>query len=477
MGVQDKLKHLPQVGELLDSDRGQAFVAGFGHEEVRRAARWAIDAARALILGKVGAGGPTAPADFADDAELLFECVLDAVERCLEERTQPSQCRVLNATGVILHTSLGRAVLSRSAWEAAGEVAKGYSLLELQRDSGKRGDRDEHVNGMLRELTGAEAATVCNNNAAATWLILNELCEGKEVVVSRAHMVEIGGSYRMPEVMKRSGAKMVEVGATNKCRVADYEEGLSENTGCILKVHTSNYRIDGFVEYASLQELVALGRRRGVPVVFDLGAGSLVDLRPFGLSDEPEVPELVRQGADLVSFSGDKLLGGPQAGICVGRKDLIQRLKKNQMFRMLRCDKVTLALLEATLRAYRNPATVWEEIPTLRMISEALGVVQARAEQVMLALSEVTGVDCELVKHEAFVGGGSLPTERVPSYAVKVAVAGYSAENLGTALRRGTPSVFGRILNDALLLDCRTISDGDIGELALAFTRLEREIG
>jgi L-seryl-tRNA(Ser) seleniumtransferase len=317
---------------------------------------------------------------------------------------------------------------------------------------------------------------VCNNNAAATWLILNELSEGREVICSRAHMVEIGGSYRMPEVMKRSGAKLVEVGATNKCRASDYESAITPNTGCIIEVHTSNYRIEGFTEFASLAELVEVGRRHNVPVVFDLGAGSLVDLRPYGLHDEPVVQELIRQGADLVCFSGDKLLGGPQAGICVGRRDLIQRLKKNQMFRMLRCDKVTLSLLEATLRLYRNPETVWQTVPTLNMISQALGIVQERAERLMLALSEVSGISCELVPHEAYIGGGSLPAERLPSYAVRVEANGYTVDGLATALRRGEPSVFGRIVGNQFLIDCRTLQDFDVDDVALAFSRMEREV-
>jgi len=484
MNVQSQLRNLPQVGEVLISNRGAALVASHGHEEVKKAARSSIEAARALIVtaaksadadGK-GAKPPSQITSLSSDPEMLMDVVLDAAERWLEERSRPHQCRVVNGTGVILHTSLGRAVLPESAWQEAGEIARGYSLLELQRDSGKRGDRDGHVHDILCELTGAESATVCNNNAAATWLILNELSEGREVICSRAHMVEIGGSYRMPEVMKRSGAKLVEVGATNKCRASDYESAITPNTGCIIKVHTSNYRIEGFTEFASLAELVEIGKRHKVPVVFDLGAGSLVDLRPYGLHDEPVVQELIRQGADLVCFSGDKLLGGPQAGICVGRRDLIQRLKKNQMFRMLRCDKVTLSLLEATLRLYRNPETVWQTVPTLNMISQALGIVQERAERLMLALSEVSGIACELVPHEAYIGGGSLPAERLPSYALRVEANGYTVDGLATALRRGEPSVFGRIVGNQFLIDCRTLQDFDVNDVALAFSRMEREV-
>lgn len=478
MNAQTQLRNLPQVGEILICDRGAALVARFGHEEVKRAARASIDAARALIVTAANANGSGKPgaSSLTADPAMLMDVVLDAAERWLDERSRPHQCRVVNGTGVILHTSLGRAVIAPGAWREAGEIAKGYSLLELERDSGKRGDRDGHLHDLLCELTGAESATVCNNNAAATWLILNELAEGREVICSRAHMVEIGGSYRMPEVMKRSGAKLVEVGATNKCRASDYENAITPETGCILKVHTSNYRIEGFTEFASLQELVAIGRRHKVPVVFDLGAGSLVDLRPYGLHDEPIVQELLKQGADLVCFSGDKLLGGPQAGICVGRADLIRRLKKNQMFRMLRCDKVTLALLEATLRMYRNPESVWNEVPTLRMISEPLGLIQDRAERLMLALSEIGGIESELVNHESFIGGGSLPTERQPSYAVRVAANGYTVDALAGALRRGEPSVFGRIVGNTFLIDCRTLQDFDVADVALALSRMDRVV-
>ncbi len=477
--TESPLRNLPQVGDLLNSERGANLVSQHGHEEAKRAAREAIDGARRLILASLKSHTPTKTEliQSIGDSEALREAILDAAERWISDRKRPSQCRVINGTGVILHTSLGRAVIPPAAWAEAAEIARGYSLLELQRDSGKRGDRDEHVNGLICELTGAEAATVVNNNAAATWLILNQLAgAGGEVVISRAHMVEIGGSYRMPDVMRMSGAAMVEVGATNKCRARDYEQAITERTSCLLKVHTSNYRIEGFTEFASLEELVAIGQTRRVPVVYDLGAGALVDLRPHGLHDEPTVQELVATGADLVCLSGDKLLGGPQAGIIVGRADLIQAIKRNQMFRMLRCDKITLSLLEATLRLYRNPESAWQEVPTLRMISEPLGLVQARAEWLMLALSEALGTETELVEHEAFIGGGSLPTERLPSYAVRLAAGGHTCDSLATALRRGEPSVFGRIVHDQLLLDCRTIRDDDVAEIALAVSRLEREI-
>jgi L-seryl-tRNA(Ser) seleniumtransferase len=460
---QQLLRALPQVGELVDHPSAKGLVELFGHARVRDAARLAIDGVRGAVLAGELTGPETpAPAHY-----------IAAMERWLDDTDRASLCRVINGTGVILHTSLGRAVLSEDAWRSAAEVARGASMLELDRVSGKRADRDQHIAALACELTGAEAATVVNNNAAATWLILNELAgEGREVVIARAHMVEIGGSYRMPDVMRLSGAKMVEVGATNKCRASDYEKAVTKNTACILKVHTSNYRIEGFTEYATLEDLVPIGRKTGVPVVYDLGAGSLVDLKPFGLAEEPTVPELIAQGADLVCFSGDKLLGGPQAGICVGRADLIARLKKNQMFRMLRCDKVTLALLEATFRLYRNPSSVLSKIPALSAISEPLGVVQHRAEQLMLALGDVDGCRAELLNHEAYVGGGSLPTERLPSYAIKLHVPGWSPDQLATALRTGRPSVFGRIKDDSFLLDCRTVRDTDIADVAAAVSNV-----
>ncbi|NUQ34505.1 MAG: L-seryl-tRNA(Sec) selenium transferase [Planctomycetaceae bacterium] len=456
----DLLRALPQVGELLEREDVTPLVEFHGHELVAHMLRAVIDSTRQGILD----GAITERRDIEPGTIVL------KLSAALNRASAPNLCRVINATGVILHTSLGRAVLPPEAWAGAADIARGYSMLELNRETGKRGDRDDHIAGIAAELTGAEAATVVNNNAAATWLILNELAAGKEAIIARAHMVEIGGSYRMMDVMKKSSAMMVEVGATNKAKASDYEKALSENTGCIIKVHTSNYKISGFTEYASLEELVEIGRRRNVPVVYDLGAGSLVDLKPFGLVDEPMVQELVKSGADLVCFSGDKLLGGPQAGICVGKKEYIARLKKNQMFRMMRCDKITLALLEATLRLYRDPKRVWQRVPTLAMISEPLKDVKARATKLHGKLDALKGVEAEVVEHEAFVGGGSLPTEKLASYAVSVKAAEMSPDELASRLRTGTPSIFGRIAGDRLLLDCRTVSDSDCAGIDAALS-------
>ncbi|MCA8940297.1 MAG: L-seryl-tRNA(Sec) selenium transferase [Planctomycetes bacterium] len=452
------LRRLPNVGVLIESEALALERQAYGRDAVVESLRKCVDATRAAILA-----GDDSVEDSLNESSFLGE-----VRAELTRLTRQRQVPVINGTGVILHTSLGRAVIPPEAWEFASKVAKSYSMLELDQLSGKRGDRDTLVADLAVKLTGAEAATVVNNNAAATMLILNELANGKDAVISRAQMVEIGGSYRMMDVMRLSGASMVEVGATNKCKASDYEAAISDNCGCIIKVHTSNYAIEGFTHYASLEELVAIGRKHEVPVVFDLGAGSLVDLRPYGLHDEPVVPELIAQGADLVCFSGDKLLGGPQAGIVVGRADLIQRLKKNQMFRMLRCDKITLALLEETLRIYLDPDRAWERIPTLSKISEDEVTVHQRANRLAAACKPIPALRAKVVPHEAFIGGGSLPTQRIASFAIELEADGLTPDALAERLRLATPSVFGRIVNERFLLDARSISDNDLEDFEVA---------
>jgi L-seryl-tRNA(Ser) seleniumtransferase len=382
--------------------------------------------------------------------------------------------RVINATGVVLHTNLGRAPLGPAALARLAVVAAHYSNLELDVRTKARGSRYEHIDALLCRLSGAEASLVVNNNAAAVLLALESLARGREVVVSRGELIEIGGAFRIPDILARSGARLVEVGTTNRTRLADYAGAITAETGLLLKVHPSNYRVIGFTEGVTTAALSDLGRARGIPILEDLGSGCFVDLRRWGLPREPTVPETVAAGADLVTFSGDKLLGGPQAGIIVGRRPLLERLRTNPLNRALRIDKLTLAALEATLRAYEDPATAPREIPTLRMLSEPVAAVRRRAGRV---LRRVPGparaaLGLGIVSDRSEVGGGALPLAALPTAALTLGTAAYRAEALDERLRAGRPPVIGRIQADRLLLDCRTVMDDEVPLLAAALAAL-----
>jgi L-seryl-tRNA(Ser) seleniumtransferase len=378
---------------------------------------------------------------------------------------------VVNATGVVLHTNLGRALLSPLALDRLARIAGTYANLELDVATKERGSRYAHVEALLRRLTGAEDALVVNNNAAAVLLALETLAHGREVVVSRGELIEIGGEFRIPDIMLRSGAVLREVGATNRTHLKDYVEAIGPATALLLKVHTSNYRVVGFTADVSSRELVELGRQRGLPVMEDLGSGCLVDLRPYGFPYEPTVPEVVASGVDLVSFSGDKLLGGPQAGIVVGRRELVGRLKKNPWNRALRIDKLTLAALEATLYAY-DAGRALETVPTLRLLTEPLAAVRQRAQRVMRRLPAGTRarLAARVVEDTAEVGGGALPTVALPTAALQLGPTPQAARALDEALRRGDPPVIGRIKDDRLLLDCRTVLLDQVAAVAAAVT-------
>jgi L-seryl-tRNA(Ser) seleniumtransferase len=376
----------------------------------------------------------------------------DLVVRLREElgaSRAPALRRVVNATGVLVHTNLGRAPLAEAALERLREIGRGYSNLEYDLPEGSRGSRQDHVAGLLRRLTGAEAALVVNNNAAAVLLALAALAEGREVVVSRGELIEIGDGFRIPDVLERSGARLVEVGTTNRTRAADYESAVGPETALLLRVHQSNFRVVGFTERPRLKELVAVGARHGIPVVEDAGSGVFVAVR-----DEAPVRESVAAGADLVCFSGDKLLGGPQAGIVVGRADLVERMRRHPLQRALRADKLTLAALEGTLGLYLEPERALWEIPVLRMLVEPVGSVRTRAER----LAGLVGGRIE--ETVARVGGGALPLAELPSYACAV------EEELSGPLRSAEPPVVGVVRDGALLLDCRTLSDAEVDEVA-----------
>lgn len=406
------------------------------------------------------------------DKAVLLQHIADRVVARVNARFSPSIRSAVNAAGIILHTGLGRAVLPRAAVEQITDCIAGYCTLALDIDTGLRGSRNSHLEPLLRELTGAQAATVVNNNAAATMLILNTLAAGKEVIVSRGQLVEIGGSFRMPDVMAASGAILREVGTTNKTHLRDYVEAINENTGAILKVHQSNYRIVGFHEEPSIRDLAPVAREHNLPLIDDLGSGALVDMRDYGLSYEPMVQESVSAGADAVCFSGDKLIGGPQAGIIVGTKPALDRIKKNQLARALRIGKMEVAGLEATLRLFFDRGKLNERHPTYRMLSLPVEELQTRARALADRLSGTLDAQLDVIEGSCQVGSGTSPAETLPTRILSVKPGSMSADALGRALRRHTPPVFTRIQQEAVLFDLRTVPPGEDDLIAAALADL-----
>lgn len=423
--------------------------------------------------------------------EMVLECAEEKLEEVARDRAQwlkwleketlrllgPSLRPVVNATGVIVHTNLGRSVLAQRAVAAVAEVASRYSNLEYDLENGKRGSRQSHLENLLQRLTGAQAAAVVNNNAAAVLISLSALARGKEVIVSRGELVEIGGAFRMPEVMIQSGARLVEVGTTNKTHPRDYREAITGDTALLLKVHTSNYRIMGFAKEVSLQELVQMGREAGIPVMYDLGSGCLVDLAQWADDAEPTVQEAMRAGADLITFSGDKLLGGPQAGLILGRKELVERIKSHPLARALRIDKLTLAALQATLELYFDPQTALSSIPTLRMMMASPPALRSKARRLsQLIRKRAPRVEVRLREDHSRVGGGALPLLELPTWSVGVKLPGVSAQRLAKALRGGDPPIVARVSQEELLLDPRTIDDKEIPVVAESLARCTWEL-
>ena len=437
------LRQIPKVDELLRSPALSETIAQYGDRAVTEAIRDELGALRQEILAQKAQAVP--------ETDVLCLRIATRVQ-C---SALPSFRSVINGTGILLHTNLGRACLSEKAARAVYDAAKSYSNLEYDLETGKRGSRYSHVEAILCRLTGAESALVVNNNAAAVLLILSALTQGGQVVVSRGELVEIGGSFRIPEIMEACGAQLKEVGATNKTHLYDYQRAIGENTRALMKVHTSNYRIIGFSETPALSELVALGHSHGLPVMEDLGSGSLLDLNQFGISDEPSVQSSIRAGVDVVSFSGDKLLGGPQAGIILGKKQYLDCLKKHPLNRAMRVDKMTLAALEATLRSYEAGSP--EEIPVIAMLAAKPEALLRKAEQ-LAALLRNAGLDAGIVPTEGRVGGGSVPNQVLPSYAVAL---DRDVTRLEETLRRGTQPIIGRIHEGRYLLDVRTLRESD----------------
>ena len=449
------LKQIPKVDELLQQAQVAALRRELAPVVVTELVRSRLETLRKEILS--GACGELPP------TELLCREICDAAANA----ARPSLRPVINGSGVVLHTNLGRACLSQPAVEAVCAAARGYSTLEYDLQNGKRGSRHSHVEGLLCRVTGAEAAMAVNNNAAAVLLILSAMGQGGQVITSRGELVEIGGSFRIPEIMEQCGCTLREVGATNKTHLYDYERAIGEETKALLKVHTSNFKIMGFTESVSLTELVALGEKYGLPVIEDLGSGSLCDLSRYGLQGEPGVVDSVRAGVDVVSFSGDKLLGGPQAGIIVGRRKWIEQLKKHPLARAVRLDKMTLAALEATLRSYLDPARAETEIPTLRMLAAAPDVLRQKAEALQAAICARGPVRTEVLEEQDQVGGGSVPTQLLPTYAVAVYPANCSVDALEEGLRlRGETPIVGRIAHDRYLLSVRTLWEEDFDYIA-----------
>jgi L-seryl-tRNA(Ser) seleniumtransferase len=437
----DLRRALPAVGSLLELDGVRRLQAATPRQLVADAVRSVVERVRRAAI----------PAPVDDAAWVL------AIESALEQQQRPTLRRVINATGVVLHTNLGRAPLADAALDAIRAVAQGFSTLEYDVTTGGRGSRHAHCTSLLTELTGAEGALVVNNCAAALVLALNTFCDGRDAVISRGELVEIGGSFRVPDIMAKSGARLVEVGTTNRTHADDYRRALSARTGALVSVHRSNFTLEGFVATVPVRELAPIAAEARVPLLHDFGSGLLLDLSPWGLTGEPTARDAVAAGASLVMMSGDKLLGGPQAGIIVGRAELIDAMRRNPLARALRVDKLTLAALDATLRLYRDPARAVTAIPALAMLTTPAAALEARAARIVSALVS-EGVPprvARVARTEATVGGGAFPGAQIPSAAILLDVE--SPENLEAALRGATIPVIGRIAEGKVLLDLRAV--------------------
>ena len=448
----DKVLAWPAIAELA---------ASATHHDLREAVRSVLD----LLRSSLTAG---------ERPDLTQEQITRRVIQQLQQAQTPSLRRVINGSGIVIHTNLGRSPLPRAAETALKETAWGYSNLEFDLERGERGERYVHVERLLCQLTGAEAALVVNNNAAAVMLALSGLACGREVIVSRGELVEIGGSFRIPDVMRQSGATLVEVGTTNRTHPKDYRNAITEQTGLLLKVHTSNFVVVGFTAEVDTAEMVQIGRETGLPTMVDAGSGCLIDLTKFGIPGEATVQEHVKAGADLVTFSGDKLLGGPQAGLIVGSSTMIGRLKCHPLLRALRIDKLTLASLEATLRLYRDERQAVTEIPTLRMLTIPLEELDLRLRRALRRLRRLLPDSVTLTPAvgTSSPGGGSFPLIQLPTRLIELSLRGLSANSLETALRATDPPVVGRIQKDRFMLDLRTLSEDDLPLLASAIRQV-----
>ncbi|MCR9194294.1 MAG: L-seryl-tRNA(Sec) selenium transferase [Hyphomonas sp.] len=454
--MQDELRRLPKVQTLLESDAAAHLISLHGREDVANAVRAKLNIARSKIMAAGGAStSPISEPAFFDD-----------IADDLSARNANTLKRAINATGVIIHTNLGRARLAPEAIEAMRNVAANYSSLELTLQDGKRGSRHAHVEALICQLTGAEAAMVVNNCAAAILSCLSALASGKHVIASRGELVEIGGAFRMPDVITQSGAVLREVGTTNKTHLSDYEQAISDDAAILLKSHTSNFSIVGFTSTPNRQELSKLARETGTILVEDLGSGVLINLADYGLGDEPVVRDVIAEGVDLVTFSGDKLLGGPQAGIIAGKRALVDTVRRHPIARAVRIDKLSLAALRATLELYRAPHDPMARIPVLQMLSEPIEAIKTRAEVLAQSIRKETRLIAEVVETTARAGAGSLPQQDLPSASVAISNEHASAEHLAAQFRGADLPVIGRISKDTFLLDMRAVANEEVDLIA-----------
>jgi L-seryl-tRNA(Ser) seleniumtransferase len=483
---QDWLRTLPSVTDLLKSDTATGWLRQHPQPLVTECLRRALADLRQKILNGEASGTGVPPVSSCGrqtvssethrrDACATTDFILARAQTNLRQATEPHVREAINATGIILHTGLGRAVLPGGVVDSMLDGLKGCCTLAVDRETGERAERDELVEYILTELTGAEAATVVNNNAAATMLALAALAAPREVIVSRGQLIEIGGSFRLPEVMAQSGARLVEVGATNRTHLKDYQKAVTEDTAAILRAHPSNYRVIGFTSEVPLRELAELARSRNLILMDDLGAGALLDLKQFGLPHEPTVRESIEAGADVVLFSGDKLIGAGQCGIIVGKKALIEKLRRHPLMRAVRVDKTCLMVLERTLQLFRDPARLRNNHPTYRMICTPPADLQKRAKKLARLISaEAPRVEVGICESEAFLGSGSLPTEAIPSFVAAVSVPDMSAAELARRLRLDDACIFGRIEDDRVRMDMRTLTDEQLPQIAAALGRIAR---
>jgi L-seryl-tRNA(Ser) seleniumtransferase len=447
----DPLRELPAVSRLLAHPRTERLLVRFNREYVVRGCRDVL----AELRHSLSSGHPF------DAQSVHLESILTRLESRLFDTGDPGLQRVVNATGTVLHTNLGRALLATSATDAVVRAATQSVNLEYDLVQGERGRREQAVEALVKELTGAEAATVVNNNAAAVLLVLNTLANGREVIVSRGELVEIGGAFRIPDIMARSGAILREVGTTNRTHPSDYEGAITDRTALLLRVHTSNYKIVGFVADVGLPELAAIGARHGIPVMEDLGSGALIDLSSYGLPKEPVVAERIAHGADLVTFSGDKVLGGPQAGIVAGKAVWLESINRNPLHRALRCGKLTIAALEATLRLYRESTAVTQDIPALRAFTRPLAEVEDTARRALPSLASALGSEYRLSVQDSTsqMGSGALPTDDIPTKVIVVEHDSMAAHRIAERFRHARPPIIGRVKDSRFLLDARAIFD------------------
>lgn len=457
----NSLKKIPKMDQLLNRNQVIEELKKTKRVTVIEALREALEEIRQAILsGKID--------------EFKEEDILISFQEILKIKKSDNLKRVINCTGVVIHTNLGRSILSKKAACRVSEIASSYNNLEYDLKKGERGERYSHIEDIIKKLTGAQAALVVNNNAAAVMLVLSTICMGREAVVSRGQLVEIGGSFRIPEVMKLSGAILRDVGTTNRTHLKDYSEAINENTAALLKVHTSNYKILGFTLEPSIEEIVKLGQDNNIPVIEDIGSGTLIDMSKYNLPEEPTVIESIKKGIDIVTFSGDKLLGGPQAGIIVGKKDLIDRMKKNQLLRALRVDKMTLAALEATLGEYLEEKDAIGNIPTLKMLTISYEDLNKNAIKLKRRLSKIEGINIKLADDFSTVGGGSMPLSKIKSRVLSVNCDKMSADKLEKALRKNSVPIIVRINEDRVIMDIRTVQDKDYTDIYNAMLNITR---